>query len=262
MATFQDYVPGGTLDPNGGLDSEIKDASQQQEARQDDATPVVVDWEQRYKELEVHNSRQAQTLGDQRRMIDDFIVNPTPAQPVVAEPFTEPTSEEFYDNPAEAISKTVEAHPAIAEARQLIEEVKQRNILDAQQSFEGKHPDYKTISSDAEFRTWVEEDATRVDLYQRGNGYDLSAADALFSLYKADKGITQMTIEQEQAEAISQATLEASSGQLVLDKPQYSRAEYQLQYQRKNQGDQQAAAWVAANVEPYREALATGNVRD
>lgn len=261
MATLEDYMPGGTLDPAGGLDKEIIDAEDQQQARQADATPQV-DWEVRYKELEQHNSRQAQTLGQQRQMIDEFILNPTPAEPVVAEPYVPPSAEDYYDNPAEAVAKTVEAHPAIAEARQLIKDVADKKIQDAFAGFKERHPDYADISQTSEFRDWVAEDSTRADLYTRGNQYDLSAADALFSYYKADKGIKQMTNQAEEAQAIAEASLESSAAQMVVDAPQYSRTEYQTQYQRANQGDQDAAAWVKTNVAGYRLALAAGNVRD
>ena len=86
MAKVEDYMPGGQQDPAGGvLEEEITDATQQQQARQRDpqtgqfvadATPQI-NWEERYSELEKLNSRQAQTLGDQRKMIDEFITNPS-----------------------------------------------------------------------------------------------------------------------------------------------------------------------------------------
>ena len=262
MANIQDYLPGGKLDPNGGLDTEIQDAAAQQQERQDDATPVVIDWEKRYKELEVHNSRQAQTLGQQRQMIDEFIINPTPAEPVVEQELVPITTDDLYDNPAEAVNKTVDAHPAIQEAKQLIADMKKRETQEAVEGFEKRHPDYSDIAQSPEFRTWVEEDVTRVDLYQRGNQYDLSAADALFSYYKADKGITQMTTEQEQAQAIAAASLEDSSALMVADTPKYSRSEFVAMKQRAAQGDHEADQWVRDNVAAYRGALASQNVRD
>ena len=87
MATLEDYLPGGDNDPNapaGGLDAEIKSADDDQQARVDDVTPV--DWETRYKNLEKLNGEQSQTVGEYRRVIDDYILNPTPAsEPVVEE---------------------------------------------------------------------------------------------------------------------------------------------------------------------------------
>ena len=273
MAKIEDYLPGGTKDPNRGgdaLTANINDAQRQQEARQDrprdpvtgqflpDSTPV--DWEQRYKELEKLNSRQAQTLGEQRKLIDEYIAgNPTPeSQPEPQESYQPITVDDLYEDPNSALQRAVDAHPAIQEARRLTKQYETDAREREANAFKERHPDYQDIASSPEFQNWVVDDPTRVSLYSRGNEYDFSAADALFRLYKAEKGIAQVREQQ----SIEQAELVASSGEMVREPPKYSRMEYVEKLTRAKQGDLQAEDWVKRNAAGYRRALASGNVRD
>jgi hypothetical protein len=258
MAKYEDYVKKVA----GGLEAEIEDAAGQEAARIDDATPQI-DWENRYKELEKLNSRQSKTLGEQRKMIDDFIVSPTPApEPVIAEESRPITIDDLYANPDEAVKKAVESHPAIAEAKKITEKFQSNELERQMGEFTTRHPDFPEIKDEPEFRNWVEDNDTRKDLYVRGNSYDLSAADALLSLYKAEKGITAIRTEDEQRRAIEAASLEDSSAAFVAPTTQYSRSEYIAKKMAANQGNLEAEAWVNANSAPYRIALGNGQVRD
>lgn len=258
MANFEDYLPGGAKDPSGGLRDEINDAAQQQQARQEDATPNT-DWEQRYKELEKLNSRQAQTLGDYRKVIDEFIQHPTPNDNATPQEAPQPiTAEDFYENPNEAVLRAVESHPAIQEARQLKEQMVKQERQSSMDQFVARHEDYQEVGGSPEFQNWVAEQPMRQELFQRADSYDFSAADALFSLYKAERGMQS----QQQAADIAQAELTSSSGELVPDVPRYSRSEYIDKLTAAKQGDLKAEDWVKRNAAGYRNALMKGNVRD
>ena len=259
MAKFEDYLPQGAKDPQGGIADEIEDAQQQQQARQLDATPEV-DWQERHRQLEILNSRQAQTLGEYRQTIDQFISNPTPAQADPSEESLSPPSiDDFYEDPNAAVLKAVESHPAIRDARELTKRVEADRIQAELDRFTERHADYQDIGGSPEFQNWVVDNPTRLDLFQRGNQYDFNAADALFSLYKAEKGLTQATNEQE----IQQAELVSSSGDLAPTAPaKYSRSEYIRNLTRARQGDLEMEDWVKANAAGYRMALESGNVRD
>lgn len=256
MANYADYVV--KTEEGNIVDKEIAEAQQQQQERQDDATQTV-DWEKRYKELEKLNSRQAQTLGDYRRMIDETIINPTSSTEATStEPPKPITWDEVVDDPNAAILKAVDAHPAVQEAKKLKAEFEKTNRDRSLSDFQTKHPDYQEVGSSPEFQNWVVEDPTRIELYTRGNQYDLSAADALFRLYKAEKNVTQF---QAQAD-LQQAELVSSTATQVADVPQYSRHEYITKLTRAKQGDLQAEEWVRAHSAGYRKALEVGNVRD
>ena len=214
--------------------------------------------EKRYKELEKLNSRQAQTLGEQRKIIDSYIQSSTPAEPSHQETSQPITVEDFYDDPTAAVQRAIDTHPAVQEARRLKETFEQDIRERQHHDFESRHPDWTEIAQSPEFQNWVVEDPTRVDLYRRGNEYDFSAADALFRLFKAEMGLTQV----QQRENIEQAELVNSSGELVKEPPKYSRGEYINNLMRAKQGDLNAEEWVKRNAAGYREALASGNVRD
>jgi len=255
MAKYEDYLP----KPEGGIESEIADASEQQEARVNDATPTV-DWQARYSELEKLNSRQAQTLGEYRKTIDEFISDPTPDQTAnqSAESLSPITVDDLYDDPNAAVLRAVESHPAIQEAKQLKEQITRQSREAELDAFAARHSDYQEVGGSPEFQNWVAENPTRIDLFQRGNSYDFSAADALFSLYKAEKGLNQVN----DAAAIQQAELVSSSGEIVQEEATYSRSEYINMLKRSKQGDLDAEDWVRTHAPAYRMALGSGNVRD
>jgi len=264
MAKIADYLPA----PAGGLEGEIKDASQQQQERLrdptsgqfivDPASTPNVDWEKRYLELEQHNSRQAQTLGLYKQQIDTFITNPTPATPepqVAPEPIT---MDALYEDPNAAIHQAVDQHPVVQEARALTQRYEADRLQRDADAFGVKHPDAMSIKETPEFQNWVVADATRMDLYTKGNQYDFHAADALFHMFKTEKGLANVTTQQ----AVQQAELVSSSGELVQEPAVYSRQEYIQKLMRSKQGDLEAEAWVKANAANYRIALGNGNVRD
>jgi hypothetical protein len=154
--------------------------------------------------------------------------------------------DEFYEDPDAVLNRAVESHPAIQEAREIKQSMEQRQIQDDLNSFSVKHPDWQDLG------------ATPSDLFQRGNDYDFNAADALFSLYKAEKGMTQVRA----ANDIAQQELVSSSAQVIQDEPRMSRHEYIDMVKRSKQGDLNAVDWIKRNSAKYRMALQTGNVRD
>jgi hypothetical protein len=265
MANYADYVKPVA----GGIDEQITEAERQQQERlrdpnsgqfvADPASTPEVDWEQRYLELERLNSRQAQTLGDYRSTIDQFITNPTPApSPEVVEPPPPITVDALYDDPNAVINSAVENHPAIQEARQMKAQMERDHLALEATAFQNKHPDFQQIGATPEFQNWVEDDDTRKNLYSRSDRYDFSAADALFRLYKAEKGMADVTTQQN----IQQAELVSSSGEMVQAPPTYSRYEYVNKLTRAKQGDLECEQWIKHHAANYRLALGAGNVRD
>jgi len=263
MAKIEDYLPGGDNDPNapaGGLDAEIVDAEKDQQKRKEDATSV--DWEERYKNLEVLNSQQSQTVGEYRRVIDDYILSPTPASEPTQEESAPITSDDLYENPDEAINKAIANHPAIKEAQEIKASFEAQERSRSVETFQESHPDFKAIEGTPEFASWVQENPTRIALYGAANNWDMNSADALFSLYKAEKGISKMENEAKEAEAIQAASLEDSSAVMVTEEPKYSRGEFIDMKMKASQGDLDAERWINRNIAAYRIALESGTVRD
>ncbi len=263
MAKFEDYLPGGGSDPTalaGGLDAEITDAEKDQQKRLDDETSV--DWEDRYKNLEKLNSQQAQTVGEYRRVIDDYILNPTPASEPTPEESGPITFDDLTENADEAISNAINSHPAIKRAQEIEATFEAQERDRALDTFKESHPDFEEIKGTPEFASWVQDNPTRVALYGSANNWDFNSADALFSLYKAEKGLSKANAEQQEADAIQAASLEESSTTLITTDSKYSRNEFIETKIKANQGDQEAERWINRNIAAYRIALESGSVRD
>lgn len=263
MANIEDYLPGGEHDPNAqvdGIDKEIDAADTDQQTRKDGATSV--DWKERYTNLEKLNSQQAQTVGEYRRVIDEYILNPTSTSEQEQEESKPITSDDLYADPDAAINRAVASHPAIKEAQEIKAQFEQQTREQAITDFRGSHPDYEEIKGTSEFASWVYDNPTRVALASAADKWDMNSADALFSLYKAEKGISKLQTEQQEAEAIQAASLEDTSAAMVATEAKYSRGEFIDKKMRANQGDQDAERWINRNVAAYRAALENGNVRD
>jgi len=263
MANIEDYLPGGKNDPNApadGIEAEITEAAEDQTKRKEDATPV--DWEERYKNLEVLNSQQSQTVGEYRRVIDDYILSPTSESEPSQEESKPITSDDLYENPDEAVNRAIANHPAIKRAQDIEAQFEAQERDRSVSTFRESHPDFEDIKGTPEFASWVYENPTRVALANAADKWDMNSADALFSLYKAEKGITKMVNEAKEAEAIQAASLEDSSAVMVTDEPKYSRGEFIDMKMKASQGDLDAERWVNRNIAAYRAALESGNVRD
>ena len=99
---------------------------------------------------------------------------------------------EFYADPQKAMSKAIEQHPAIKEARDLTQRAKQQHVARAMQSnaetFSKEFPDAGETLNDQEFRTWVGRSPVRQRLLSMADQYDLAAARELFGNWRDLRG--------------------------------------------------------------------------
>lgn len=264
---FEDYAK--RAQGEEGLDSEIKDADDRQEER--DSTPAQdVNWEKRYKDLEQHNSRQAQDLGHLKKEVeryqeafDKYLAgeDPTPDNGD-AEAQKPISTDDILDRPDEAINRAIDNHPEIRKAREAAQQAERDALAAAQNQFAEKHPNYQETLTDPAFAEWVRSDRTRVALAQQADQYDFGAADALFSLYEAEQQLNGMQAEAQNRRELEEATLESAGvGDPPAD-PKYSRTEMREQMIAAKQGDPKAARYLETHLPKYRAALAAGEVTD
>ncbi len=259
MAKYADYLPGGEKYTGPEVEPEeveIVEAKEQQEERET-STPEI-NWQKRYEDLEKFTSQQGQQMGEYRKMIDEFIT--TPDEPEVeVQPIT---SDDLFDNPEEAVRRAVDSHPAIQEARDIKKTYEERQVQEANDAFRAKHPEFEETIQKPEFVNWITQDPTRIELAQRADGYDMIAADALFSLWKVEQSAAQAAAEVTQTANVAAVSLEAGTGAEPPAPERYSRSHMLNMKTRAKQGDSEAEAYVKAHGAAYREALAQGNVRD
>ena len=131
-----------------------------------------------HQEAEKLMSRQAQEVGEVRKLADELIksqLKPKP-EPEVAEEI------DFFENPQEAVRRAVESNPKVLAAEQYAISVQRQQ---AQQTMIQKHPDAPTIVNDPEFQNWVRSSRVRERLFQQADAeYDFEAADELLSTFK------------------------------------------------------------------------------
>lgn len=157
-----------------------------------------------HQEAEKLIGRQAQEVGEIRKLTDELIKNNLNknTQDTQVEPEVD-----FFENPQKAIQKTVESHPDVLAARQAAQDFKKMQI---QQKLATEHPDYSEIVQDPGFVEWVKGSNVRLGLYAKADSeYDYESADELLSTYKALKGIKAKQSE-ETGETVRKQNLKAA----------------------------------------------------
>ena len=132
-----------------------------------------------HQEAEKLIGKQAQEVGEVRKLADELIKQnlSSKQQPIEQEPEVD-----FFENPQEAVRKTVDNHPDVLAARQAGQEFKKMQI---QQKLASEHPDFTQIVQDPDFANWVKSSPIRIGLYAKADGeFDYDSANELLSTYK------------------------------------------------------------------------------
>lgn len=204
MAELQDIDSIGELE---AVEEQIEQA-EQQEAKPDLPEKYrgksVEDVIRMHQEAEKLMSRQAQEVGEVRKLADELIksqLKPKP-EPEVAEEI------DFFENPQEAVRRAVENNPKVLAAEQYAIQVQRQQ---SQQTMLQKHPDAPTIVNDPEFQNWVKTSKVRERLFQQADAeYDFDAADELLSTFKELRQVKVKRDDSANAESRKQ-TLKAAA---------------------------------------------------
>jgi hypothetical protein len=116
--------------------------------------------------------RQGKEVGEIRKQADELIKQNLSSnkQPIEKD---EPEVD-FFENPKEAIRKTVDQHPDVVAGRQAANDFKRMQI---QQKLTQEHPDYVQIVQDQDFVNWVKSSPVRLDLFAKADGaFDYDSA--------------------------------------------------------------------------------------
>jgi hypothetical protein len=137
-----------------------------------------------HQEAEKLIGKQAQEVGEVRKLADELIKQnlSSKQQPIEQEPEVD-----FFENPQEAVRKTVDTHPDVLAARQAGQDFKKMQI---QQKLAQEHPDFGQIVQDSDFVDWVKSSPVRIGLYAKADGeFDYDSANELLTTYKQLKGV-------------------------------------------------------------------------
>lgn len=138
-----------------------------------------------HQEAEKLIGRQAQEVGEVRRLADDLIKQSLSqktqqAQPQAVE--TPPQEIDFFEDPQSHVNRAVANHPDVIAAKQASQQLKQ---IQTHAMLNKKHPDFADIVRDGEFIEWVKASPMRLNIYAMADAnYDFNAADELLSTFK------------------------------------------------------------------------------
>ena len=182
------------------LDKEVQDMVQEQNAPEEQQVAAepenkepeyevpdkfkdksIQDVSKSYEELEKKLGRQAQELGDTRKLADDLLRQELDKNRQTQAQQEEQPKEFDYDNPLESVRKIIQQ-----ELGPVRDELKANQDVSTRDKLEQQHPDYMTIAASPEFSDWVNSSPIRADLYRRANDQlEYNAAVELLDTWKA-----------------------------------------------------------------------------
>jgi hypothetical protein len=196
---------------NSELDAEDFKQQQQQQSSNEQQTPraeqAVSEIPEKYKgknledivrmhqEAEKLIGRQAQEVGEVRRLADELLKQSLAHNNVKTQPKEEIQPEvDFFEDPQSHVNRAVANHPDVLAAKQASMQLKQ---IQTQAMLAKKHPDFADVVRDGEFIEWVKASPMRLNIYAMADAqYDFNAADELISTFKQIRtSKTQQTTE-------------------------------------------------------------------
>ena len=181
------------------------------------------------QEAESLMSRQADELGQQRKLMQSLIEAQNNATDTA--PPEEPVAQEdnFFDDPVNAVNKAIENHPDVIKAREERMGNVQKHNLD---SLDKAYPDWQETVKDSSFQKFIGDSATRTEMFRKADSeYRSDLAIELFDWYSQTRmsSATQEAVAGEKSKvekAMKQTSSESrSSGDSVGGKKIYRRAD-------------------------------------
>ena len=141
----------------------------------------VADIVKMHQEAEKLIGKQAQEVGEVRKLADELIKQNISSSKTVTQTEVEPEID-FFEDPQKAIRNTVDKHPDVLAAREATRELKKMQI---QSQLAQNHPDFVSVVNDPKFVDWVKASKVRMGLYAKADGeLDYDSADELLSTFK------------------------------------------------------------------------------
>lgn len=164
-----------------------------------------------HQEAEKLIGRQAQEVGEVRKLADELLKRQLDTPKVEAKAATKEDEIDFFADPDNAVNKKIEKHPAILEAKQQALALKQMQTLNRlQQEF----PDFQATVNDPEFADWVKASPVRLQLYAQADAQgDYNSAAELLTNWTYVKPKTapapaEQEVKKQQRAAVKQATVD------------------------------------------------------
>ena len=165
-----------------------------------------------HQESEKLIGRQAQEVGESRKLLDEYIKHQLNTKTHDTQP-VKPQEIDWFEDPAKAVNQAVENNPIL---KQLQEQQAQQAQVVALQTIEKAHPDYLSIAQSEDFAQWIQGSKVRMQLFAQANNYDVDSALELLDTYKSIKNVQKQKSETTKAadETLKKADEESRSKSL------------------------------------------------
>jgi len=155
-----------------------------------------------HQEAEKLIGRQAQEVGEVRKLADDLIKRQLEGGKSQVEEATKEDEIDFLEDPEKYLNKKLEKHPAILEAKQQALQMKQAQFA---QKLQSSFPDFQQTVQDPEFVEWVKASPVRLQLYaDADSNLNFDSASELLGTWSYVKGSKQQVKQQVANEAVKQ----------------------------------------------------------
>jgi hypothetical protein len=148
-----------------------------------------------HQEAEKLIGRQAQEVGEVRKLADSLLKQQLESKHDTQQPVTAQEID-WFEDPQKAVNQALENNP-------LLKQLAEQQALQAQQAtlqkVEKAHPDYLSIAQSDDFINWVKESKIRMGMMAQAENYDADAALELLGTYKSVKGIKAQQQQTSQA---------------------------------------------------------------
>jgi len=141
-----------------------------------------------HQEAEKLLGRQGTEVGELRRAVDDLLKTKLDEFKGGNEVEDQEEDFDFYENPKEAVNRTLEKSETIQQMKQMLAQQQQAEVL---KMIENKYPDYRDTIQNENFVEWIKASKVRTELLQRADKYDLDAALELLENWKELKGTVE-----------------------------------------------------------------------
>ena len=185
-----------------------------------------------HQEAEKLIGRQAQEVGEVRKLADDLIKQQINTNKQDTQPSVEDNEIDYFADPRNAVNQAVENNPVV---KQLKEQADIQRLEQGKAQLASKFPDFKEIVNSDDFVTWVKGSKVRVDLFARANNFDFDSAEELLETFTAIRGMKAQQAqkadevlikseEQNRSQALRSAAVQ-KGGTGEVSKPIYKRVD-------------------------------------
>lgn len=207
-----------------------------------------------HQEAEKLLGRQGAEVGELRKAVDDLLKTKLDEFKGGNEVEDQEEDFDFYENPKEAVNRTLEKSETIQQMKQMLAQQQQAEVL---KMIENKYPDYRDTIQNQNFVEWIKASKVRTELFQRADKYDLDAAFELLGNWKELKGTVEKVKEVNEKDRKLQRKAASTGGggsSEPVSRKIYRRTDL-VNLMRTNPRK------YMANVEEYDRAYAEGRVK-